>query len=151
MTTQAETPDQYIAQLPEDRQLVIQRLRDVLRHNLPEGFMETMNYGMIGYVVPHLLYPPGYHGDPELPLPFINIASQKNWVAVYHMGLYANDQLLEWFKAEYPKHSKGKLDLGKSCIRFKKTNDIPYELMGDLAGRMSAQEWISLYEKNLKR
>ncbi|GHB65366.1 hypothetical protein GCM10007390_19320 [Persicitalea jodogahamensis] len=149
--TQAEHPDKYLAELPEDRRVAMEKLRDVLRKNLPAGFIETMNYGMIGYVVPHLLYPPGYHCDPEQPLPFINIASQKNWIAVYHMGLYADEKLIEWFKAEFPKYSRNKLDMGKSCIRFKKTNEIPYELIGDLAGRMSAEEWIAVYEKNLKR
>ncbi|WP_373511389.1 DUF1801 domain-containing protein [Persicitalea sp.] len=151
MTTQPETPDQYIAQLPKDRQVAMQKLRQVFQANLPEGFMETISYGMIGYVVPHLLYPAGYHVNPKLPLPFISIASQKNNVAIYHMGLYSDEDLLDWFKAEYPKHSKTKLDMGKSCVRFKKIDQIPYELVGELAQKMSPEQWIAVYEGKLKR
>ena len=112
------------------------RDRDVITENLPEGFMETMSYGMIGYVVPHLVYPPGYHCDPKLPLPFISIASQKNFVAVHHMGLYADEKLMNWFTDEYPIHSQLKLDMGKSCMRFKKMDQVPFALIGTLAGKM---------------
>jgi hypothetical protein len=106
---------------------------------------------MIGYVIPHTLYPAGYHCKPELPLPFLNIASQKNFIAVYHMGMYADKKLLDWFTAEFPKHSKAKLDMGKSCIRFKKPEQIPFELIGELASKMTVKEWIALYEKNYKK
>lgn len=143
--------DEYIKSLSPDRAEAISQLRETILKNLPKGFQETISYGMIGYVVPHLLYPPGYHCDPKLPLPFINIASQKNFVALYHMGLYSNPKLLEWFVEEYPKHVTSKLDMGKSCVRFKKPEQIPYKLIGELAQKMNAQDWISLYEKNIRR
>ncbi|MDX1315855.1 MAG: DUF1801 domain-containing protein, partial [Eudoraea sp.] len=130
---------------------VMDKLRQVVLKNLPEGFEETMNYGMIGYVVPHSIYPDGYHCTPELPLPFLNLASQKNHIGFYHMGIYSDPELLEWFTSEFPKHSKRKLDMGKSCIRFKNMNDIPYELLGELVSKMSVSEWIKTYENNVKR
>jgi hypothetical protein len=106
---------------------------------------------MIGYVVQHSIYPSGYHCDTKQPLPFISIASQKNFVAIYHMGIYANTILMDWFVSEYPKHCTAKLDMGKSCIRFKKLNEIPYELIGELAGKITEEEWIKIYETQLKR
>ncbi|MGV3640687.1 MAG: DUF1801 domain-containing protein, partial [Adhaeribacter sp.] len=109
------------------------------------------SYGMIGYVVPHSLYPAGYHCDPKQPLPFMGVASQKNFVSVYHMGLYSDPELLNWFTGEYPKHCKTKLDMGKSCIRFKKPEQVPFELLGELAAKLSPREWIDLYEAKLKR
>ena len=151
MQYKADTPDHYIDQLPEDRKQAITSLRKVILENLPTGFKETIGYGMIGYVVPHTLYPAGYHADPKLPLPFLNIASQKNFVAVYHMGLYASKQLLSWFKSEYSKQSKYKLDTGKGCIRFKKIDHIPYKLIGELASKITPADWIKMYETNLKK
>ena len=151
MQSKASTPENYIDELPEDRKDAITKLRKVVNKNLPKGFKEVMSYGMIGYVVPHSVYPPGYHCDPKLPLPFMCIASQKNFVAFYHMGVYANPTLLKWFTSEYPKHVKNKLDMGKSCLRFKKMDQIPYELLGELVSKMSAKDWIEIYEKNLKR
>jgi hypothetical protein len=151
MQIKADNPDNYIDQLPVDRKEVIKKLRKSILENLPKGFSETMNYGMIGFVVPHSIYPAGYHCDPKLPLPFINIASQKNFVAIYHMGIYADNKLLEWFCNEYSKHSKTKLDMGKSCIRFKKMDEIPYQLIGELAGKISVKEWIHIYETNFKK
>ncbi len=150
MQSKAATPEEYVESLPEDRREAINKLRKVIRKNLPKGFAEEMSYGMIGYVVPHKLYPKGYHCDPKLPLPFLNIASQKNFIAVYHMGIYMNPKLLDWFTNEYPKHSKKKLDMGKSCLRFKKPDEIPYDLIGELASKMTVAEWVSLYEKALK-
>jgi hypothetical protein len=126
-------------------------LRDVILKNLPKGFAEVMSYGMIGYVVPHKLYPNGYHCNPKLPLPFANIASQKNFIALYHMGVYANPELLKWFTAEYKKRVPSKLDMGKSCIRFKNPEEIPFELIGELMRKMSPKDWIAVYEKNLVR
>lgn len=137
--------------LPEDRREVMEALRKVIKKNLPKGFEETMNYGMIGYVVPHSIYPSGYHCDTKQPLPFMNIASQKNNVAFYHMGIYAMPELLDWFVGEYPKHAKSKLDMGKSCIRLKKMDDIPYELIGQLVKKVSVKDWINSYETNLKK
>ncbi len=147
----ADTPDYYVSQLPEDRVAPIEALRQTLRENLPPGFEEAMSYGMIGYVVPHTLYPAGYHCDPKLPLPFISIASQKHFIAVYHIGIYADPALMAWFQAEYPKHTTGKLDMGKSCIRFKKPNLIPLDLIGQLAQKMTVDKWITLYEKAFRQ
>ena len=151
MQSNAQTPDQYIEELPEDRKIAISNLRKVIQENLPEGFQETMSYGMIGYVVPHSLYPSGYHCTPNLPLPFLNIASQKNFIAVYHMLVYSDSNINQWFVNEFPKHSKSKLDMGKSCIRFKKLDQIPFELIGELASKVTVDEWIKIYEAQLKR
>lgn len=142
----ASTTEEYLNQLPEDRKQAIQKIRETLNKNLPDGYKETLGYGMLAWVVPHSLYPAGYHCDPKLPLPFINVASQKNFVALYHMGIYASPELLEWFTSEYPKHSKSKLDMGKSCIRFKKMEDIPFELIGELAAKITPAQWIQRYE-----
>lgn len=146
MQSKAITVDEYIKELPEDRKEVIEKIRKVILDNLPKGFEETISYGMLGYVVPHSIYPKGYHCNTNLPLPFINIASQKNFIALYHMGIYAEPVLLDWFVSEFPKHSKSKLDMGKSCIRFKKMDDIPYELIGQLASKMTTEDWINKYE-----
>lgn len=145
MKIEATSIENYIEQLPEERQQVIEKLRKAILKNIPNGFKETMSYGMIGYVVPHSIYPKGYHCDTKLPLPFMNIASQKNFVAVYHMGIYADEKLMNWFINEYPKHCKTKLDMGKSCIRLKKIDQIPYELIGELASKMTCDEWINTY------
>ena len=151
MQYKADTIEEYINQLPEERKVIITKLRKVIKENLPKGFVEQINYNMPGYVVPHSLYPSGYHCDPKLPLPFMNIASQKNFVALYHSGIYASPEILEWFTTEYPKHCKRKLDMGKSCVRFKKMDDIPYELIGELVRKMNPEQWIELYEANIKR
>ena len=129
----------------------MQDLRKVILENLPGGFIEEMGNDMLAYVVPFSLYPNGYHCKPPQPLPFMNLASQKNFIALYHLGLYVDKELLEWFTDAYPQYSKRKLDMGKSCIRFKKMDDIPLELIGKLASKMSPQEWISLYEETVKR
>lgn len=151
MKTKAKTVEEYISNLPEDRREAVIKLRETVLKNLPEGYKEEMSYGMIGYVVPHSIYPSGYHCTPELPLPFANIASQKNHIAFYHMGIYADPELYKWFVTEFPKYSKYKLDMGKSCIHFKNPDRITYELIGDLMQKMSVQEWIELYEKNYKK
>jgi len=151
MQYEAETPDEYMNMIPEERKAPMAKLRSVILKNLPKGFEEGMSYKMIGYYVPHSKYPDGYHCDPTLPLPFMSIASQKNFVAVYHMGMYAKKELYNWFVSEYPKHCKYKLDMGKSCIRFKRIDDIPYELIGELTGKMTVKEWIDIYESNVKR
>ncbi len=149
MQSKALTVNEYIKSLPIERQLAMTKLRKVILANLPKGFEEVMGYGMIGYVVPHSTFPAGYHCDPKLPLPFINIASQKNFIAVYHMGLYCTNSLLDWFVDEYPKHCKAKLDMGKSCIRLKKMEQIPFELIGELVSKMTPQKWIEVYQHNL--
>jgi uncharacterized protein YdhG (YjbR/CyaY superfamily) len=151
MTSKAATPEQYIKELPADRKEAITQLRNTILKNLPKGFQEEMSYGMLGYVVPHEIYPAGYHCNPKLPLPFANIASQKNFIALYHMGIYARPDLLKWFTAEYPKYSSAKLDMGKGCIRFKKPEHIPYKLIGELIKKVSVKDWIKAYEENLKR
>lgn len=151
MHSQATTPDEYFDSLPDDRKEAMNELRKQIKKNLPKGFKETMGYGMVGYVVPHSKYPNGYHCDPKLPLPFLSLASQKNFIAVYHMGLYADKKLLKWFTDEYPKHSSKKLDMGKSCLRFKKPADIPFKLIGELASKMSPEEWIDVYEKAFRQ
>ncbi|HBH05546.1 MAG TPA: hypothetical protein DDX92_02955 [Flavobacteriales bacterium] len=150
MRIKAKTPDDYVAQLPEDRRDVINRMRNTLVGNLPSGFEEQMSYGMIGYVVPKKVYPKGYHVNPQLPLPFIHLASQKNHIGFYHMALYSDDKLLNWFTTEYAKFSKRKLDMGKSCVRFKKPDHIPFDLIAKLAKKISPQEWISMYEGIIK-
>ena len=151
MQYEAETPDEYIAGLPEDRKLAISTLRKVINDKLPKGFKETMGYGHMGWVVPHETYPAGYHCDPKQPLPFMGIASQKNHIAVYAKCLYGNVDQLEWFRAEWPKHSKKKLNMGKSCIRFTKLEDIPLDLIGELASKVTPKQWIDIYEKAMKR
>jgi uncharacterized protein YdhG (YjbR/CyaY superfamily) len=150
MQYEASTVDEYIEMIPEDRKDPIRKLRNVIRENIPEGFEEGINYKMIGYYVPHSVYPPGYHCDPKLPLPFMNIASQKNFIGLYHMGMYSNQELCDWFVDEYAKRCKYKLDMGKSCVRLKRIDDIPYDLIGELATKLTAQEWVTIYEKNLR-
>jgi len=147
----ADSPSAYIEMIPEDRRESMKKLRSTIKKNLPKGFEETMSYGMIGYVVPHKLYPNGYHCDPKIPLPFMSIASQKNFVAVYHMGMYADPKLLDWFTKTYAERISTKLDMGKSCIRFKKPELIPFELIGELAGKMTVDAWVNMYESALKR
>lgn len=146
MESHSKAIQEYLDTLPEDRKSAMNQLRKVIQENLPEGFSEDMSYGMPGYVVPFELYPAGYHCDTQLPLPFVQMASQKNFIAIYHMGIYANPKLLEWFTSEYPKHSKAKLDMGKSCIRFKKPENIPFELIGELMKKMTVKDWIGTYE-----
>ena len=151
MQSKATTPEQYLSELPEDRKEAMLKLRNAIKENLPQGFEEVISYGMLGYVVPHSIYPSGYHCNPKLPLPFINLASQKNFIALYHMGIYANKNLESWFVSEYPKHVKTKLDMGKSCIRFKKMEDIPFDFIGELAAKVSVEDWISNYEKAFRK
>ena len=150
MKLDANNVQEYLDKVPEERQMVFNKLRQTIIDNLPSGFAEDFSYGYIGFNVPHSLYPAGYHCTPEKPLPFTGIASQKNFIGLYHMGIYANPELLEWFISEYPKHCKHKLDMGKSCIRLKKMDEIPYELIGELMQRMTVDEWIDLYEATTK-
>ena len=141
----------YINLLESDRGKIVKQLINVIEQNIPKGFEKVMNYGMPSFVIPHSIYPKGYHVTPDLPLPFIGIASQKNHIGFYHMGLYADSKLLDWFISEYPKYCKLKLDMGKSCIRFKNISEIPYELIGILSSEMTVKDWIDIYEKNIKR
>ena len=150
MQSKATTIDAYIAQLPDDRKKAMTELRKVIKKNLPIGFKEEMSYGNIGYVVPHSKYPSGYHCDPALPLPFMGVASQKNSINVFHMGIYADPKLLKWFTAAHSKASPQKLDMGKSCIRYKNANDIPYKLLGELVSKITVDDWIEKYESVLR-
>jgi len=145
------TVQEYIDSIPKDRVVYFQKLRKVIIENIPKGFKEVINYGMIGYVVPHSIYPAGYHCSPKDPLPFINIASQKNSITFYHLGLYSSQELLNWFVTEYGKIAKHKIDKGKSCIRFKYFDEIPYDLIGELVRKINVKEWINLYENTRKK
>ncbi|HMS99117.1 MAG TPA: DUF1801 domain-containing protein [Saprospiraceae bacterium] len=151
MQSKATTVEEYLNELPEDRIAAMLQLQKTIKKNLPKGFSEEMNYGMLGYVVPHKLYPAGYHCDPKLPLPFLAIASQKNFIAIYHMGIYADPRLLDWFTKAYAELNIGKLDMGKSCIRFKNPAKIPFDLIGELVSKMSPQQWIAMYESYYKK
>jgi len=151
MQSKAATPEEYIQEIPVERQAAFKKLRAVIKKNLPKGFKEGMGYGMMGWDVPHSIYPAGYHCNPKAPLPFMGIASQKNFIAVYHMGVYADPKLLKWFQEAHAKASPKKIDMGKSCIRYKKPEDIPFDLIGELASKITPAEWIATYEKNIKR
>lgn len=151
MTSQATTPEDYIVQLPEDRKAAITKLNNLIIEHMPKGLEAGISYGMLAYYVPKSIYPNGYHCKPFPPLPFINLASQKNFIALYHSGMYAKKELYNWFVAEYPKYCKYKLDMGKSCVRFKKIDDIPYDLIEELLGKMSVEEWIEIYESAIKK
>jgi len=150
MISKATTPEQYLKDLPDERREAVAQLRDTILKAIPKGFKEIMCYGMIGYVVPHEIYPAGYHCNPKLPLCFINIGSQKNYISLHHMGIYADPKLLKWFTDEYTKHNKSKLDMGKGCIRFKNADNIPYKLIGELVKKVSVKDWIEVYEKTFK-
>lgn len=151
MQIEANSPEEYISKIPNDRIPYFKKLRETILANIPNGFEEQMSYGMIGYVVPKSLYPAGYHCNTDLPLPFTNIASQKNFIALYHSGIYANKEIFDWFISEYPKYCKRKLDMGKSCIRFKNPEEIPFELIAELLQKISVQDWIHIYETTIKR
>ena len=151
MTSNATSPEEYIAEAPEERRSALEKLRRTINDNLPKNFSEGMQYGMIGYFISHEVYPDGYHCDSKQPLPFMSFASQKNSINFYHMGIYADKDLLDWFTSEFPKYSKKKLDMGKSCMRFKKPEDIPYELIGQLVKKVSAEDWIKTYKSAFKK
>ncbi len=151
MQYKANSPEDYISQAPKKRKNALKKLRDIIKSNLPKGFNEGIQYGMVGYFVPHSIYPDGYHCNPKEPLPFMSFASQKNSVNLYHSGIYAIPKIYDWFVSEYPKHCSKKLDMGKSCIRFKKMDDIPYNLIGELCQKITVNEWIDIYEINTKK
>lgn len=151
MQIEATTVDEYFNNIPEERKSVMNKLRQLVLKNIPSGFEETLNYKMPGYVIPHSIYPAGYHCNTALPLPFINIASQKNFIGFYHMGIYSDPKLLAWFQEEYKKQCKYKLDMGKSCIRFKRMDDIPFDLLAELCQKITVKEWIETYENAIKR
>lgn len=141
------TVNEYIEQLDESRQKVVQKIREVILKNQPEGFEETIDYGMIAYVVPLSIYPKGYRNDKKHPLPFVSLASQKNYISLYHMGVYSDKPMLDWFTVEYAKRCKTKLDMGKGCIRFKKMGDIPYDLIAQLMQKITPQQCVEQFER----
>ena len=151
MKADGTTVNEILANIPIERKEAFQKMHETIVDNLPKGFEAAISYGGLGYVVPHSIYPNGYHCKPAEPLPFAGLASQKNSINFYHMGIYSKPELLEWFVNEYPKHSKQKLDMGKSCIRFKKLDQIPFELIGELMQKMTVEDWINIYEGNLKK
>lgn len=151
MKTPGTTVEEILANIPEERKEAFYKLHQTIVDHLPAGFEPGISYGGLGYVIPHRLYPAGYHCKPAEPLPFAGLASQKNSINFYHMGIYSDPALMDWFLAEYPKHCSQKLDMGKSCIRFKKPEHIPYQLMGQLMEKMTAEQWIALYERILKK
>lgn len=151
MKIEAGTLDEYILAVDEERREAVRKLIGVIRKNIPDGFEEAMGYGMPGWVVPHSVFPDGYHCNPAQPLPFGGLAAQKNFIAVYHMGIYSDPALLEWFVSEHEKRVPGKLDMGKSCIRYKKPELIPFDLIGELFSKLSTQEWITIYRENLQK
>jgi hypothetical protein len=149
MTSKAKTVKEYLVELPEERRTAIQAVRQVILKNLDKGYEEGMQYGMIGYYVPHKVYPPGYHCDPKQPLPFAGLGSQKNHMAVYLMCIYGSRQHEEWFRKEWAKTGK-KLDMGKSCIRFRKLEDLALEVIGEAVARVPAKKYVAYYESVIK-
>lgn len=148
MQSKATTVDDYLKELPEDRRAAISKVRQVIRKNLPKGVAEGMQYGMIGYFVPHKVYPPGYHCDPKQPLPFAALASQKNYMSVYLCSLYQRPSEEGWVRERFAAAGK-KLDMGKSCIRFKKLEDLPLDVVGEAVARFSVADYVSQYEAQL--
>ena len=151
MQIPADSIEDYVSKVPEERNEAFRKLFETISKNLPKGFQTNLSYGMIGWSVPLETFPAGYHCSPGTPLPFINLASQKNFIALYHMGIYANPELMQWFVEEFPKYSNQKLDMGKSCIRFKKMDAIPFDLIAKLCEKMTPENWIALYEKLYKK
>lgn len=151
MKIESQSVDDYFKKVHDERQEPMNKLRTIINANLPQGFEECLGYGMPSWVVPHSIYPSGYHTTPHLPLPFMSLASQKNFIALYHMGIYADKNLLDWWEKEYAKQCKRKLDMGKSCIRFKNIDDIPYELIAELCKKITPNDWIKVYEGSIKR
>lgn len=145
MQSKATTVAEYLAGLPEDRRKALEAVRRVVRKNLPKGYQEGMQYGMIGYFVPHSIYPDGYHCDPKQPLPFAGMASQKGHMALYMTGTYMSPELEAWFRKAWTADGR-KLDMGKACVRFKKLEDVPLEVVGEAIRRMPVEEFIRIYE-----
>lgn len=145
----ANSVQEYFQNIPDERKDTMNRLREIINNNIPNEFKEVLNYGMPSWVIPHSIYPSGYHTSPDLPLPFMSLASQKHFIGLYHMGIYADLELLKWWQTEYRQSAKRKLDMGKSCIRLKYLDDIPFELIGILCKKISANEWITIYENSI--
>jgi hypothetical protein len=150
MQSKAATVAEYLGELPADRREALMAVREVILKNLDEKFEEGMTYGMIGYYVPHSVYPPGYHCDPKMPLPFAGLASQKNHMSVYLMCVYGESGPLQEFQESWAKTGK-KLDMGKSCIRFKKVSDLALDVIAQTIKPITAEKWIAYYEKAFKK
>lgn len=151
MLIEVGTFEDYLAALPENRKEAVERLHQVIVEQLPAGFEVGILGAMINYYVPLAAYPDGYHCTPGEPLPFLALASQKAHIALYHMGLYMDEELATWFVKEYQAQVPTKLDMGKSCVRMKNPKNIPYELIGDLVSKMSMERYIELYEENHRK
>lgn len=149
MKSTAATVEQYLAELPPVRREALEAVRAVILKNLPKGYEEGMQYGMIGYFVPHSVYPPGYHCDPTQPLPFASLASQKNYMSLYLMCIYGDPEHEAWFRQAWAETGK-KLDMGKSCVRFKKLEDLPLNLIGRAVKRVPAKKFIAHYESAIQ-
>jgi hypothetical protein len=149
MKTAAKTVDEYLQSLPEERRAVVNAVRKVIRANLPEGYAECVQYGMIGYVVPHSIYPAGYHCDPRQPLPIAGLAAQKNYFAMHLMAVYGHPETEQWFRKAYLASGK-KLDMGKACVRFKKVDDLPLEVIGQLIARVPVKAYVARVQKFLQ-
>jgi len=150
MRSTATSSSEYFASLPADRREALEAVRDVIRANLDPGFEEGMSYGMIGWCVPHSIFPAGYHCNPRQPLPYASIASQKNYMAIYLMSLYGMPALESWFRAAWAKTGK-KLDMGKCCIRFKKLEDLPLAVIGEAIRRVPVRAYVENYEAALAK
>lgn len=140
---------EYIDTLPVDRKKVVSEIRKVINKNIPKGFRESVASNMIMWSVPHTAYPPGYHCDPSKPLMLMCLSATKGGISLHHMGLYGSGPLLNWFQGEWPKHSARKIDMGKACVRFKKLEDVPLDLIGELVTKLSPQKWVEVYERAL--
>jgi hypothetical protein len=149
MRIEASTVAEYLEKLPDDRRAALQAVRKIIRQNLDGGFKEGIQYGMIGYFVPHNVYPPGYHCDPKQPLPFAGLASQKNYMSMYLGCIYVDTEREAWFRKEWSKTGK-RLDMGKACIRFKKLDDLPLELIAEVIAKTTAKDYIEFYESVIK-
>lgn len=148
MTSPAKTVEEYLASLPEDRRTAISAVRQVILENLPKGYEEGMQYGLIGYFVPHSLYPKGYHCDPKQPLNYAGLGSQKNHMALYLMCAYGDTEIDAWFRDAYAKSGK-KLDMGKACVRFKKLDDLPLDVVGKVIAMVPPEKYIARVESIL--
>ena len=150
MPSQAEPVENYLAELPEDRRQTLEAVREAVLKNLPKGYAEGMQYGMIGYFVPHEVYPPGYHTDPKQPLPFAGLAARKNYVAIYLMSVYGDPEQEAWFREAWAETGK-KLDMGKSCVKFKTIEDVPLKVIGQAIKRVPVKKYVDNYEATIKR
>ncbi|GAB4384285.1 MAG: hypothetical protein Kow0022_06380 [Phycisphaerales bacterium] len=150
MQSRATTVEEYLEGLCEDRRRAISAVRDVIRANLGRGYEEGMQYGMIGYFVPHRVYPPGYHCDPRQPLPFVGLASQRNHMAIYLFCIYASEEDRQWFIEAWTASGR-KLDMGKGCVRFRRLEDVPLEVVGEAIRRVPVERLVAVYEENLRR